>query len=215
MGFLVCRSVFLRASGIDVNEVSVRVILVGVAVACLPALVRSGFRAVVHVTDVVKLEFLSFLLSVGVRQVIAHVQCAFKLQVTLRQVLALRGDAVHVVVAHCQCVACRLAVCTRVGSGCACQTVQCVVGVAVAHLSAGLAALWQGRSVGHAEHVAHGVVGVGVVHYGASAGVNLQTLQSATLQVIGVECLRSVAVLHVRALPELVVAYAVHVVVAV
>ena len=33
----------------------------------------------VHVTDVVKLEFLSIFLSVGVRQVIAHVQCAVKL----------------------------------------------------------------------------------------------------------------------------------------
>ena len=99
MGFLVCCSVFLCASGIDVNKVSVRVILVGMAVACLPALVRSGFRAVVHVTDVVKLEFLSIFLSVGVRQVIAHVQCAVKLQVALRQVLALRGDALNVVAA--------------------------------------------------------------------------------------------------------------------
>ena len=117
MGFLVCCSIFLRASRVDVNKVSVRVILVGVAVACLPALVRSGFRAVVHVTDVVKLEFLSIFLSVGVCQVIAHVQCAVKLQVVLREVLALRRDAVHVVVAHCQCVACRLTVCTRVGAG--------------------------------------------------------------------------------------------------
>lgn len=100
----------------------------------LLVLVRSGFRAIVHVTDVVKLEFLSIFLTVGICQVTAHVQCAVKLHVALRQVLALRGDAVHVVVAHCQCVACRLAVCTRVGSGCACQTVQCIVGVAVAHL---------------------------------------------------------------------------------
>ncbi len=66
MGFLVCRSVFLRVSDVDVDEVSVRVKLVDMAVACLPALVRSAFRAVVHVTDVVKLEFLSFFLSVGV-----------------------------------------------------------------------------------------------------------------------------------------------------
>lgn len=117
MGFLVCRSVLLRASGVDVNKVSVRVILVGMAVAGLLVLVRSGFRAVVHVTDVVKLEFLSIFLSVGVRQVTAHVQCAVKLQVALCQVLALRGDAVHVVVAHCQCVACRFAVCTCVCVG--------------------------------------------------------------------------------------------------
>ena len=123
LGFLICRSVRLRASGVDVNKVSVRVILVGMAVAGLLALVRSGFRAVVHITDVVKLEFLHIFLSVGVCQVIAHIQCAVKLQVALCQVLALRGDAVHIIVAHCQCVACRLAVCTRVGSGCACQTI--------------------------------------------------------------------------------------------
>ena len=54
MVFLVCSSVLLRASGVDVSEVSVRVILVGMAVAGLPALVRSGFRAVVYVIDVVK-----------------------------------------------------------------------------------------------------------------------------------------------------------------
>ena len=107
MGFLVCCSIFLRASRVDVHEVSVRVILVGVAVACLPALVRSGFRAVVNVADIGKLELLSFLLSVGVRKVVAHVERAVELQVVLREVLALRRDAVHVVVAHCQCVACR------------------------------------------------------------------------------------------------------------
>ena len=89
------------------------------------------------------------------------------------------------------------------------------VGVAVAHLPAGLAALRKGRAVGHAEHVAHGVVGIGVVHYGASAGVNLQALQPAPLRLVGVERLRAVAVFHVRALPELVVAYAVHIVVSV
>lgn len=66
MFFLVCSSVLLRVSGVDVNEVSVRVILVDMAIAGLPALVRSGFRAIVHVTDVVKPEFLSFSLSVGV-----------------------------------------------------------------------------------------------------------------------------------------------------
>lgn len=63
----------------------------------------------------------------------------------------------------------------------------------MAHLSAGLAALWQGCSVGHAEHVANGVVRVGVVHYGASAGVNLQALQPASLRPVGVERLRAVA----------------------
>ena len=84
MGFLVCCSVFLRASGVDVSEVSVRVILVGMAVAGILPFVQSVFRAVVHVTDVVKQEFLSIFLSVGVRQVIAHVQCVVKLQVALR-----------------------------------------------------------------------------------------------------------------------------------
>lgn len=111
------------------HEVSVGVILVGMAVAGLLVLVRRGFRAVVHVTDVVKLEFLSIFLTVGICQVTAHVQCAVKPQVALCQVLALRGDAVHVVVAHCQCVACRLAVCIRVGSGCACQTIELYVNV--------------------------------------------------------------------------------------
>ena len=129
--------------------------------------------------------------------------------------LALRGDAVHVVVAHCQCVACRFAVCTRVGSGCACQTIECVVGVAVAHLSACLAALWQGCSVCHAQHVAYYVIRVGVVHDGIASGIHFHVLQSATLRVVGVECLRSVAVLHVRALAEFVISYAVHIVISV
>lgn len=34
---------------------------------------------------------------------------------------------------------------------------------------------------------------------------HFQVLQSATLRVVGVECLHSVAVLHVHALPELVI----------
>lgn len=47
MGFLVCCSVFLCVSGVDVHEVSVRVILVGMVVAGLQALVWSGFCAAV------------------------------------------------------------------------------------------------------------------------------------------------------------------------
>lgn len=82
------------------HEVSVGVILVGVAVACLLILVWSGFRAIVHVTDVVKPEFLSIFLSVGVCQVIAHVQCAVKLQIALCQVLALRQSCRRSILWH-------------------------------------------------------------------------------------------------------------------
>ena len=118
-GFLVCCSIFLRASGVDVDEVAVGVIFIGVAVSDFSVLAWSRFRAVVHVADIGKLELLSFILSVGVRKVVAHVERAVELQVCLRQVLALRRDAVHVVIAHRERVACRLAVSARVGAGCA------------------------------------------------------------------------------------------------
>lgn len=76
----------------------------------------------------------------------------------------------------------------------------------MAHLPASLAALWQGCAVCNAEHVAHGVVGVGVVHDGIASGIHFQALQPAPLRLVGVERLRAVAVFHVRALAELVVA---------
>lgn len=117
MGFLVRSAVLLHASGVDVNKVAVGVIFVGVAVGDFLAIAGSRFRAVVHVADIGKLELLSFLLPVGVRKVVAHIERAVELQVVLREVLALRRDAVHVVVAHCQCVACSLAVRARVGAG--------------------------------------------------------------------------------------------------
>lgn len=65
----------------------------------------------------------------------------------------------------------------------------------------------------HAQHVAHCVIRVGVVHDGIASCIHFQVLQSAPLRVVSVECLRSVAVLHVRVLAEFVISYAVHIVI--
>ena len=67
----------------------------------------------------------------------------------------------------------------------------------------------------HAQHVAHCVIRVGVVHDGISSGIHFQVLQPAPLRLVGVECLRAVAILQVAALLELVIAYLAHIVVAV
>jgi len=97
--------------------------------------------AVVHVTDGLEQELLSRIRAVCVGEVVAGVERSAELHVLLRQVLALRGDAVHVVIAHRKCVACALAVGSRVGAGGRGQTVEVVVGVGVCHLPACLAAL--------------------------------------------------------------------------
>ena len=83
------------------------------------------------------------------------------------------------------------------------------------HLSARLSAFGKCGLVGNAEHVAHGIVGIAIVHDGLAACVDRQVLQPEACGFVGVEGLRTVAVLQVGALLELVIADAVHVVIAV
>ena len=60
-----------------------------------------------------------------------------------------------------------------------------------------------------------GIVSVGVIHDGVSTTIHREVLQSATLWVVSVEGLSTVAILQVCALLELVIAYLAHIVVAV
>ena len=83
------------------------------------------------------------------------------------------------------------------------------------HLSAHLSAFGKCGPVGNAEHVAYGIVGIGIVHDGLTACVDRQVLQPAACGFIGVEGLRTVAVFQIGALLELVIADAVYVVIAV
>lgn len=85
----------------------------------------------------------------------------------------------------------------------------------MAHPAASLAALWERGIVLNAQHVAHGIITISIVHDGACLGIDHEVLQSATCRVIRVERLRSVAVLEVSALLELVVVYLADIVVAV
>ena len=138
-----------------------------------------------------------------------------ELHALLREMLLLRHDAVHVVVAHLQPVGSGLAVRSGIGSRSTCQTVECVIRIGMRHLSARLSALGKCGLVGNAEHVAYGIVGIAIVHDGLAACVDRQVLQPAACGLVGVEGLRAVAVLQVGALLELVIADAVHVVIAV
>ena len=83
------------------------------------------------------------------------------------------------------------------------------------HLSARLSAFGKSGLVGNAEHVAYGIVGIAIVHDGLAACVDRQILQPAACGLVGVEGLRTVAVFQVGALLELVIADAVHVVIAI
>jgi len=138
-----------------------------------------------------------------------------ELHALLCEMLLLRHDAVHVVVAHLQPVGSGLAVRSGIGSRGTCQTVECVIRIGMRHLSARLSAFGKCGLVGNAEHVAHGIVGIGIVHNRLAACVDRQVLQPAACGLVGVEGLRAVAVLQVGALLELVIADAVHVVIAV
>lgn len=60
-----------------------------------------------------------------------------------------------------------------------------------------------------------GIVSVGVIHDGVSTTIHREVLQSATLWVVSVEGLSTVAILQVCALLKLVIAYLAHIVVAV
>ena len=83
------------------------------------------------------------------------------------------------------------------------------------HLSARLSAFGKCGLVGNAEHVAYGIVGIAIVHDVLAACVDRQVLQPAACGLVGVEGFRTVAVLQIGALLELVIANAVHVVIAV
>ena len=73
------------------------------------------------------------------------------------------------------------------------------------HLAAGVAAGRERGIVRHREDIAYSVESVVVVHDGRVAAVHREVAQ-ATAVVVGVERLRTVAVLQVAALLELVVA---------
>ena len=60
-----------------------------------------------------------------------------------------------------------------------------------------------------------GIVSVGVIHDGVSTTIHREVLQSATLWVVSVEGLSTVAILQVCALLKLVIAYLAHIIVAV
>ena len=60
-----------------------------------------------------------------------------------------------------------------------------------------------------------GIVSVGVIHDGVSTTIHREVLQSATLWVVSVEGLSSVAILQVCALLELVIANLAYIIVAV
>lgn len=93
-----------------------------------------------------------------------------ELHALLREMLLLRHDAVHVVVAHLQPVGSGLAVRSGIGSRSTCQTVECVIRIGMRHLSARLSAFGKCGLVGNAEHVAYGIVGIGIVNNGLLGG---------------------------------------------
>lgn len=67
----------------------------------------------------------------------------------------------------------------------------------------------------NAEHIAHSIVCIGIVHNGVATTVHCEILQSATLWVVSVEGLSTVAILQVCALLELVIANLAYIIVAV
>ena len=121
----------------------------------------------------------------------------------------------HIVVAHGKGVGRRLAVGSCIGSRCTCQTIQWVISITVAHLSACLSTLWEWSIVLHAKYVAHSVVAVGIVHNSTCLSIHHEVLQTSACRVVAVEGFRSVAILQVGALPKLIITYLVHIVVAI
>ena len=63
--------------------------------------------------------------------------------------------------------------------------------------------------------IAYRIISVSIVHDGIATTVHGEVLQSATLWVVSVEGLSSVAILQVCALLKLVIAYLAHIIVAV
>ena len=85
----------------------------------------------------------------------------------------------------------------------------------MAHLSACLTTLWKWSIVLNTEHVAHCVVAVGIVHNNTCLGIHHEVLQTSACRVVTVERLRSVAILQIGALLELIITYLVHIIVAI
>ena len=139
--------------------------------------VRILFRAVVLILHFGQLELLALSLAIGIGQVIAHMERTVELHALLREMLFLRHDAVHVVVAHLQPVGSGLTVRSGIGSRGTCQAVECVIRIGMRHLSAHLSAFGKCGPVGNAEHVAYGIVGIGIVRDGLAACVDRQALQ--------------------------------------
>ena len=98
-------------------------ILVTIVDGC--AVRKNILRAIVYISDIVQLELLALCLLISVGEVIACVERTVELHVTLREVLLLARDAVHVVIAHGKGVRCRLIVRSPISTRCTCQTVQC------------------------------------------------------------------------------------------
>ena len=119
--------------------------------------------------------------------------------------LALGGDAVHVVIAHGKGVGCRLAVGSSICTRCRDETVQSVIGIGVRHLSASIATGRKRGVVSHRKDIAYSVECVVVVHDGLVTAVYCKIAQ-ATAVVVSVERLCAVAILQVAALLELVIA---------
>ena len=92
-------------------------ILVTIVDGC--AVRKNILRAIVYISDIVQLELLTICLLISVGEVIACVERTVELYVTLREVLLLACDAVHVVVAHGKGVRCRLIVRSLISTCCA------------------------------------------------------------------------------------------------
>ena len=128
--------------------------------------------------------------------------------------LALRFDAVHIVVVHGKGVGRRLAVGSCISTRSGNETVQSVVGIGMRHPAAGIAAGRKRGIVSHRKDIADSIKGIVVVHDGLVAAVHREVAQ-ATAVVVSVERLRTVAILQVAALLELVIAQLGDVVIAV
>ena len=85
----------------------------------------------------------------------------------------------------------------------------------MAHLTARLATLWERSIVLHTKHVAHSVITIGIVHDGTCLSIHHEVLQSSACRVVTVERFRSVAILQIGALLELIITYLIHIVVAI
>lgn len=142
---------------------------------------------------------------------ISSIERAIELHALLDQMLALRLDAVHIVIVHRKDIGCALVICTTVRAACACQAIEGIITIGMAHLTTCLATLWQRCCIGDGEDIAHGIIAVSVIHNRAGRRGYGKVLQSATLWVVGIERFHSVTILRVASLLELVVTNLLHV----